>query len=393
MAQALSFLDIRTILFVAGISSLLGAAFLFGMRPATGPLRSAFTYFALAVSMMAAGFIWVGLTGIPAETVADRLFSNLLVSGSTVAVWQACRRIADRPGQPAVLLGGLALLAALLVPVSLEGAAHPWRHLLGTIWSLCFLVAALRELQSAPAAGDEAEVRLAKGTLIILCALLALRIPALLLAEPVAAKPPDEPGLAVVWFNLVFAMVPFAMTIVALAIANARLTAELATLAGTDDLTGLVSRRLLYERSEQMLAELPPDGCLAVLMIDLDDFKRINDTHGHAAGDEVLRHVAHLLRETLREDSLIVRYGGDEFCALVPVTSEAAAFVVGERLRTAMANVPCANTVPPTIVTASIGVTVHRHGNSLRERLAEADRRAYSAKAGGRNLVVGGGRP
>src|SRR5690606_33220397 len=106
------------------------------------------------------------------------------------------------------------------------------------------------------------------------------------------------------------------------------------------------------------------DGCLAVLMIDLDDFKQVNDRHGHAAGDEVLRHVAGLLRETLREDSLIVRYGGDEFCALVPVASEAAAFIVGERLRTALASVPCTFTTPPSIVTASIGVTVHRHGSS-----------------------------
>ncbi len=138
-----------------------------------------------------------------------------------------------------------------------------------------------------------------------------------------------------------------------------------------------------------MLARLPADGCLAVLMIDLDDFKRVNDAHGHAVGDEVLRHVARLLRESLREDSLIVRYGGDEFCALVPVASEAAAFVVGERLRIAMATSPYLQVDPPIMITASVGVSVHRHGSSLRERLVEADKRAYNAKAGGRNLVVG----
>lgn len=389
MTQALSFLDIRTVLFVAGISSLFGAVYLFSMRPKAVALRDAFAWFALAVAMMAGGFIWVGLTGVVSESVAGRLLSNLLVSGSTVAIWQACRRVADRPSRPPLALGALALLAALLLPVSLDLSMQPWRHLIGTIWSLCFLTAALRELRALPTTGDRASIRLARTTLGVFCALLAIRIPSILLADPVSVEALREPGLAVAWFNLVFAMVPFALTIVVLAISNGRLTTELATLAGTDDLTGLVSRRLLYERSEQMLAELPRDGCLAVLMIDLDDFKQVNDSHGHAAGDEVLRHVARLLRETLREDSLIVRYGGDEFCALVPVASEAAAFIVGERLRTALASVPCTFTTPPSIVTASIGVTVHRHGSSLRERLAEADRHAYSAKSGGRNLVIG----
>jgi hypothetical protein len=79
MTQALSFLDIRTVLFVAGISSLFGAAYLFSMRPKAVALREAFAWFALAVAMMAGGFIWVGLTGVVSESVAGRLLSNLLV--------------------------------------------------------------------------------------------------------------------------------------------------------------------------------------------------------------------------------------------------------------------------------------------------------------------------
>lgn len=381
-------LDLRSIFFVAGISSLLGAAFLFGMRPRNGALREAFGLFALAVSMMAAGFVGLGAAGMP-DTIAWRVLSNLLVSGSAVVVWGACSRLADRPARPLLMLASLVALAAALAPLSTQAGMQPLRHLLGSVWALGFLGLALRELLAAPNRGDARAMRLATGTLVVFCLLLVVRIAALAAAGPTSDADPERPGIAAGWFNLVFAMVPFAITIAAMAVSNARLTAELARLAGTDDLTGLVSRRLLFERGEAMLARLPADGCLGVLMIDLDDFKRVNDAHGHAVGDEVLRHVARLLRESLREDSLIVRYGGDEFCALVPVASEGAAFVVGERLRVAMATSPYLPVDPPVMITASVGVSVHRHGSSLRDRLVEADKRAYSAKAGGRNLVIG----
>ena len=381
-------LDIRSIFLVSGIGSLLGAGFLFGMRPRAGELREAFGLFSLAVTMMGAAFIGLGLGGMP-ESVAGRVASNVLVAGATVAIWQACRRVAGRAAQPALLLVALGVLALVLWPLSLESAAQPLRHLLGSVWALGFLALALRELLASPPKGDAGAMRLARGTLWVFCGLLLARIAGLVAYAGPGGAAGAGTGLLLGWFNLVFATVPFVLTISALAIANSRLAAELERLVGTDDLTGLVSRRVLFERGEAMLERLPADGCLAVLMIDLDDFKRVNDAHGHATGDGVLRHVARLLREALRDDSLIVRYGGDEFCALVPVSSEAAAFVVGERLRHALAATPCPLVQPPVAITASIGVTVHRQGSSLRERLAEADRRAYNAKASGRNQVIG----
>jgi len=381
-------LDIRSIFLVSGIGSLLGAGFLFGMRPRAGELREAFGLFSLAVTMMGAAFIGLGLGGMP-DSVAGRVASNVLVAGATVAIWQACRRVAGRAAQPALLLVALGVLALVLWPLSLESAAQPLRHLLGSVWALGFLALALRELLASPPMGDAGAMRLARGTLWVFCVLLLARIAGLVAFAGPGATAGAGTGVLLGWFNLVFATVPFVLTISALAIANSRLAAELERLVGTDDLTGLVSRRVLFERGEAMLERLPADGCLAVLMIDLDEFKRVNDAHGHATGDGVLRHVARLLREALRDDSLIVRYGGDEFCALVPVSSEAAAFVVGERLRHALAATPCPLVQPPVAITASIGVTVHRQGSSLRERLAEADRRAYNAKASGRNQVIG----
>jgi diguanylate cyclase (GGDEF)-like protein len=179
------------------------------------------------------------------------------------------------------------------------------------------------------------------------------------------------------------------MTVVVLSIANSQLSSELHRMATTDDLTGLVARRSLHDSARRLVEQTAGGGCVAVLMIDLDDFKSVNDRHGHALGDEVLRHIAQVLRKVLREESLIVRYGGDEFCALVPVAGEAAAFVVAERLRVAVEASPYRFGREAVPVTLSIGVTVHRNGATLRQLFDEADRRAYRAKAGGRNRVVG----
>src|SRR5690606_12512428 len=167
-----------------------------------------------------------------------------------------------------------------------------------------------------------------------------------------------------------------------------QLSVRLRRMATTDDLTGLVARRSLQESADRLLGKPAGDGCIALLMIDVDNFKVINDRYGHGIGDHVLRHVAGVLRQSLRPDSLIVRYGGDEFCALVPVPGEATAFVVAERLRATMEASPYRLDGQRIPVTLSIGVTVHRHGKTLRQLLDEADRRAYRAKADGRNRVV-----
>jgi hypothetical protein len=148
-------LDLRSIFFVSGVSSLLGAAFLFGMRPRDGALRGACGLFALAVSMMAAGFVGLGTAGMP-DTIAWRVLSNVLVSGATVVIWGACSRLAERPARPLMMLVALGTLAAALVPLSTQAGMQPLRHLLGSVWALGFLGLALRELLAAPNRGDGA---------------------------------------------------------------------------------------------------------------------------------------------------------------------------------------------------------------------------------------------
>ena len=121
----------------------------------------------------------------------------------------------------------------------------------------------------------------------------------------------------------------------ALRAANRRLAEQ----ASRDTLTGLYNRGYFHEVLEREMARALRYGdVLAVVMIDLDGFKDVNDEHGHAAGDKVLTDIARLLRPHLRDGDILARYGGDEFVALLPNTDGGAAFVVAERLRTAVAD-------------------------------------------------------
>lgn len=168
--------------------------------------------------------------------------------------------------------------------------------------------------------------------------------------------------------------------------------AALDRLARRDVLTDLFNRRYFHECYEVALRRAwRSEAPLAVLMIDADHFKVLNDTHGHQAGDEVLRQMARVCAGTLRPYDLLARFGGEEFVVLLPGLQLDAACVVAERIRRAVAEMPC-TAVPGTELgtTVSIGVAcldraegdVDSEGTALLQR---ADRAMYRAKAAGRN--------
>jgi diguanylate cyclase (GGDEF)-like protein len=174
------------------------------------------------------------------------------------------------------------------------------------------------------------------------------------------------------------------------AIASARLLAQVRYQAGHDSLTGLANRAVVVDRAEQMLMrERRQLGSTGALFLDLDNFKLINDTLGHAAGDEVLQAVARRLSDELRQTDTVARLGGDEFVILVegssPLTGpEAVGQRVLEILRPPLIISACAF---PLTVTASIGVAVGDRVDA-HELLRDADLALYEAKVRGRNCVV-----
>jgi diguanylate cyclase (GGDEF)-like protein len=174
---------------------------------------------------------------------------------------------------------------------------------------------------------------------------------------------------------------------VTLALERADLAAELARRASVDPLTGLANRAGFSRRLREALGGLgdPPGPAPALLLLDLDDFKTINDSLGHSSGDEVLRVVAERLRGCLQPADLAARLGGDEFAVLVPeVADEAEAVALGERLA-AILRTPVTVAGREVLARASVGVRLARGGDEDPERLLrDADMAMYAAKTAGR---------
>lgn len=164
---------------------------------------------------------------------------------------------------------------------------------------------------------------------------------------------------------------------------------EVLHLAMTDSLTGVPNRRALMDYAERALAQRSGRS-MALLMIDVDHFKRINDTRGHPAGDEVLRQISRLLSKRLRGGDLLGRYGGEEFCVVAPDTDADGALTLAESLRAALESAELTTASGKISVTVSIGVALSAANaeRELKDILAEADVALYSAKKGGRNQVV-----
>lgn len=180
--------------------------------------------------------------------------------------------------------------------------------------------------------------------------------------------------------------------------------------AVTDPLTGLYNRRFLLKRlSDALTSSILTTRELAVLMVDLDDFKKINDTFGHEAGDLVLKRIGNILRLTVRDYDLVgrnikdigetgqyaIRYGGEEFCLVLLNTGYAGALLVSERLRANIERQELVFQGKPFVMTASIGVFSRSvsaeegyNDGLIDEFIAQADKALYKAKTSGKNKVV-----
>lgn len=166
------------------------------------------------------------------------------------------------------------------------------------------------------------------------------------------------------------------------------LLAKLRHLSLFDSLTGVASRASFAEDARQQLDHNEQPG--AILLLDLDHFKQVNDSFGHAAGDQVLRQAAHRMKHVLRENDLIGRWGGEEFVVLLPCIDEVLAMQLAERIKTAISSQPIGlSTGLSVAITVSIGVCIYpaQTNRTLDELLALADGALYRCKAAGRNCV------
>ncbi|GIF03278.1 GGDEF domain-containing protein [Actinoplanes siamensis] len=265
---------------------------------------------------------------------------------------------------------------------SLNGTYHV-ANFLDAIWMAgCFMFAAAvihpsaAEMitQSNAVTPDATTSRLA------VLALAAVTAPASLLIQYVTDRRPHviaAAAVCIVLFLLVLARM-------------AGLVRAQRLAAITDGLTGLRSRRYFEEALGNEAARAGRNGLpLGVLLLDIDHFKRVNDTYGHAGGDRVLVEVTHRLRELVRPGDVVARYGGEEFAVLLPATSPTEALDIAERVRRGVAAAPIAvGDGQLARVSVSVGVAGMPSSATVGELVLAADRALYAAKHAGRNQVA-----
>jgi len=167
---------------------------------------------------------------------------------------------------------------------------------------------------------------------------------------------------------------------------------KLVEMAVKDPLTGLLNRREAFRLMKDEISRSRRSGrAISVIIADIDHFKQVNDTCGHAAGDEVLKYMAVMMQTVLREYDIICRYGGEEFLVLTPETNQEQAYQVAERLRAAVEATPAALAGrTPIPITISAGVAQMNGQETPEQVIARADAALYNAKQHGRNRVETG---
>jgi diguanylate cyclase (GGDEF)-like protein len=176
---------------------------------------------------------------------------------------------------------------------------------------------------------------------------------------------------------------------VAVSLQNAGMYKRMETMATTDGLTGLTNHRTFQERAADLLERSARHGHkAAVLLTDVDHFKKVNDNYGHPVGDEVLRRVAGVLAGRSRKVDIVARYGGEEFCLVLPDTDAAGAEHFANELRQEIADQVMTSEHGKFRVTISMGVAQFPQDSTERTQLIErADQALYACKEGGRNCV------
>ena len=346
--------------------------------------------FAAARFWMASCF--VGAIG--AMTALIRLFVSSplpLLLGAAGVIAASClaamgiQRFYDRPVSWRLMMatGGLSLAGVVVFMVGFE---HMQLRMLSyTLGQALPLVLALRLLLWPPEGRVSPGARLSGIVILAIIAILMVRTIGNLLGHDLSAKAGGQTH-AVMVLGLLF--LSMTLNFGFLLMAMDRLRGEVADLALLDDLTGVANRRHLLQRlTEQCASSERSNAPFSLLVIDLDGFKTINDTHGHAAGDACLKHFTLMAQTRLRPGDMLARTGGDEFCVVLPSSSLREAAAIARRILEVCrqdAETCTGNDIPIAI---SIGVAQwDRDIGAFPDRLmANADHALYAAKKNGKN--------
>src|SRR5690554_644725 len=313
--------------------------------------------------------------------------AQLFVVVGLILSWDGFRRFLGKPPLKSIVLAGVAALALLWILVAQVHGSVSTKAIGNAVLIAILSVLIARELFLSPQRGSPT-VRVTGCIYAINAAVFLIRA---IVAQdsPELIDPLNPNGVAAfMLFWLLCSMI--AITLGMVLMTAERLQTDLDQQANHDPLTGALNRRscgLLFEKAvaHSRRHQLP----LSVLMIDLDEFKKVNDCLGHDFGDKVLCRFVVIAQQVLREDDIFCRFGGEEFVAVLPNTSTEAALTVANRLRNAFAINSAAletrKVHEPFTITVSIGVAELQQDEYFENLLRRADNALYQAKNNGRN--------
>ncbi|AHC46976.1 hypothetical protein AX27061_2514 [Achromobacter xylosoxidans NBRC 15126 = ATCC 27061] len=337
-------------------------------------------------------FFLFGLQATEAPRWASILLPNMLISLALCAYYTGVRRLLGQR-VPRRLMG-VACAAAWLALVGytyLDSQVAPRIVAMSTLQMGFMFTVAVAVARGVPANRSRYSYYFVWSVAMISGLTCALR--SILFATGVAQA--DFLLQPTTW-NIVFMTLGVlampCLTLGTIMIIHDRMLADREHEASTDFLTGLMSRKAWWLQAERYCAQaLRTRRPLSLLLLDIDHFKRINDTHGHAAGDAVLRHFGLLATATLRTGDHLGRVGGEEFSVLFADMRSDAVLEVAQRLLDSVRRTPCAHGGSTIAYTFSAGVVDWLPGENLQAFFERADRMLYAAKQAGRNRVLGPG--
>jgi len=375
-------LDITTLLatgsFVVAVSGLLltGAWLLIRAEPALLWWAAADFVFAIGIGFLAYG----AATGVlPSQAVG-----GMLADAAPALVWAGTRTFVRRPVLPLPFVAGV--LATFVVRAVSGADALQWSMIAGFASWIGYLLASNWELWRARAEPFKARRPLMAFFTLHMVVFFGGVHDALLQKMHDYSVPPLDS-----WFGLIH--IETFIYVIATGACMVLLCKERSELryieaARIDALTGIANRGAFFAGAERLLDRCRVDGTpLSVIAFDLDRFKSVNDTHGHAVGDRVLRLFVDAARRVLRPNDLFGRHGGEEFAVVMPGATVETAYVIADRIRQAFAAACCEVDGLAIYTTVSAGVAAASLSTSFLAAMEDADRALYRAKTRGRNRV------
>jgi diguanylate cyclase (GGDEF)-like protein len=381
--------DIRTALFLGAFLTLLTGALLFSVRRHFSPLlQPSLRWWIAATFLHPLGFLLIGLRALVSDWWTTVL-SNALIGMAFAAFAVSLRMFNGSPQRRGRLYALVAAAAGLAVYYTYPNPDENMR--IGTI----SVVYALLLGSSARAVYRHGQERTSithiTGALFLLGTAIMSWRGAVYMFFP-AATPPSVFVATPLQIAAYAAggLLPVVSTIGYLLMCTEFNQRELAKAATLDYLTGICNRRAIEDLAARSIASARRHGVpLALMIVDVDHFKRINDEHGHQAGDGALIETVKRIRDSLRSEDLVGRLGGEEFVAVMPSTDGAAALAAAERMRSAFADTLMNIGEASLPITVSIGVAVLDAQDQVYSHLLRrADRAMYAAKTAGRNKVM-----